>query len=133
MANQPRFEVFPEKRLAGAMNEAGEVVDVLTGQFCWHFKDANGHITFTGGESFTRREDAHRSIRGVVNDVLGVWGITNVHPDSLIPSRLSIVDLDENGKPTLRDNPHLDPEYAKKLKAQLPDDTKRELLEGEWD
>ncbi len=93
--NEPRFEVFPETQWVRVNGEEGGSGrrQVPTGEFCWHFKAANGRITFTGGESFGDRRGAHQSISGVVGDVLGVWGITNAHPTSLIPSRLRIVDL----------------------------------------
>jgi uncharacterized protein YegP (UPF0339 family) len=86
--NRPHFEVFPEM-IRGSDHCQGEP----TGQFCWHFKDANGRITFTGGEAFTRREDAHRSIEGVRRDV-GVCGVC-VKSSATRPP---IIDLDENGK-----------------------------------
>ena len=72
-----------------------------TGEFCWHFRDANARITFTGGESFTRREDAHRAIEGVRRDV-GVCGVCRQGGVNRPP----IVDLDENGNViTSRESP----------------------------
>jgi hypothetical protein len=106
MSNQPHFEVFPETRDV-PYNDHGKVAYTHepTGQFVWHFKDANGRITFTGGESFTRREDAHRSIRGVVFDVAVLFpGVSKLRfrDGLLIDSsgqrrKPPIVDLDENG------------------------------------
>jgi uncharacterized protein YegP (UPF0339 family) len=99
--DEPRFEVFPEK--VGFSAHPTRYSDDLTGQFTWHFKDANAHITFTGGESFTRREDAHRSIRDVAADVLiNVFGEPPVVAAARIVLRehrglLPIIDLDENG------------------------------------
>jgi hypothetical protein len=97
----PRFEVFPE--VEDALLGDDPVYDkVPTGQFCWHFKDANGHITFTAGESFTRREDAHRSIRGTCADVLvAVLGNLPQVASARVALRednagLPIIDLDEN-------------------------------------
>lgn len=102
--NKPRFEVFPE--MEDALLGDDPVYDkVPTGQFCWHFKDANARITFTGGESFTRREDAHRSIEGVVEDVLvHACGHGPRMAKARVFSRayrgvLAIIDLDENDRP----------------------------------
>lgn len=55
MANEPRFEVYPQ---------SGPGIDgpELTGDFGWRFRAANGQITAIGGEGFTRREDAHRAV-----------------------------------------------------------------------
>ena len=96
--NEPRFEVFPEKYAA-----EGRWPPKPTGEFVWHFKDANGRITFTGGESFTRREDAHRSIRGSVLDSLrlsGLYGPAVNFNEEYIAKALPIVDLDEDGEVT---------------------------------
>lgn len=79
-----RFEVF---RSAGNP----------TGRFAWHFKDANGHITFTGGESFARRDEAHRSICDVVADVLTQVMVPATERGTIDKDDLTIVDLDENG------------------------------------
>lgn len=65
-----------------------------TGQFAWHFKDANGRITFTGGEAFTRREDAHRAIRGVCLDVRR----QTLQGEAHVLRGPTIVDLDEDGE-----------------------------------
>jgi hypothetical protein len=89
--NEPRFEVFPEM-----YDEPDEEARCEpTGEFVWHFQDANGRITFTGGESFTRREDAHRSIEGAAIDVAHMIsaGVTDGH---IRKFGLIIVDLDEN-------------------------------------
>lgn len=101
MSNQPRFEVFPEAREVARRIDATSATSTTapTGQFVWHFKDANGKITFTGGEPFTRREDAHRSIIGTAYDYAKLLGL-KLDPDqrkSLVDF-LSIIDLDENGK-----------------------------------
>lgn len=102
MSSEPRFEVFPEKRTELGL-VASEDRAVLTGQFVWHFKDADARITFNGAESFARREDANRSIRGAVVDVLGVVFRGELRDDAA--ERLAgmdetppIVDLDANGK-----------------------------------
>lgn len=98
MSNQPRFEVFPERHkreLHGKVD--GIPPGPLTGQYGWHLKDANGRITFTGGESFTRREDAHRAVRDSVADVLHMTRWTTAATESVILSRITIVDLDQNG------------------------------------
>lgn len=60
MANDPRFETYSQHDAKGEK----------TGDYGWRFRDSNGHVTFIGGEGFTRREDAHRSIEGVVADVV---------------------------------------------------------------
>lgn len=99
MSNQPHFEVFPE------ISRTPPSMGAQTGQFCWHFKDANGRITFTGGEAFTRREDAHRSIEGVVFDVAVLLpGVSKLRMRDgvLIDSsgnrrEVPIDDLDESG------------------------------------
>jgi hypothetical protein len=88
--NEPRYEVFPERHRWVEDNVERER---LTGQFVWHFKDANGRIPFTGGEPFTRREDAHRSIEGAVYDVVRLV-IRPAHGLDLV---IPIIDLDENG------------------------------------
>jgi hypothetical protein len=93
--NEPRFEVFPEK-VPAARADIGDGTR-LTGEFVWHFKDANGRITFTGGESFTRREDAHRSIVGGVHDVDLILQGAEYADHNLEAHDLPIVDLDENG------------------------------------
>lgn len=102
--NEPHFEVFPERHKREAHGKIdGVPPGPLTGAFVWHFKDANAHITFTGGESFTRREDAHRSIRGVFADVVALagyhYGVTGklLAEAALEKGALPIVDLDENG------------------------------------
>jgi hypothetical protein len=89
--NEPHFEVLPERRWHPDGN-----TDELTGEFVWHFQDANGDFTFVGGESFTRREDAHRSIEGAAIDVAHMIsaGVTDNH---IREFGLVILDLDENG------------------------------------
>ena len=83
--NEPRYEVFPEE------NHERD----LPGEFVWHFRDGNGKLTHNGGESFTRREDAHRSIRGVGADVALQMGFNREQAEALA-SELTVVDLDEN-------------------------------------
>lgn len=56
MSGQPQFEVFPEKQSFGAKEE------LKPEQFRWRFRAANGQISATAGEGFTRREDAHRAV-----------------------------------------------------------------------
>jgi hypothetical protein len=92
--NEPRYEVFPE-RVPATRADVGDGTRP-TGQFCWHFKDANGKITHVGGESFSRRGDAHRSIRGVVADDCSLALKFHV-PVHSISIDHAIVDLDENG------------------------------------
>lgn len=96
--NEPRFEVFPETTAKIDPIHGPEDVKP-TGNFVWHFKDANGHITLTGGEAFSRREDAHRSIRGACEDVAVVLGARRGEK-ALAGARDSvpIIDLDENGE-----------------------------------
>jgi hypothetical protein len=91
-----RFEVFPLAHPAFPQNE-----DVIPPgvAFFWHFKDANGHITFTGGESFTRREDAHRSIYGAITDTVSLVFGSRVSVDFHAADLAAlVVDLDENDK-----------------------------------
>lgn len=67
--NEPRFEVFPQHE---AMAPEEEGPGEPTGEYGWRFRAANGQITATSGEGFTRREDAHRAvsdfIRAVIDD-----------------------------------------------------------------
>lgn len=63
MANDPRFEVYPRRRQVAPFQYEPD-------GYGWRFRDANGQITFIGGEGFTRREDAKRALRGAVLDVL---------------------------------------------------------------
>lgn len=60
-------------------------------EFGWRFRDANGRITFIGGEGFTRRRDAHRALRGAIVDVLSVVDFEAALPEATIP----ITDVDE--------------------------------------
>ena len=96
MSNQAHFEVFQETREARRLPPQVPARREPTGQYRWRFKAANGQITATSGEGFTRREDAHRSIEGLANDLCQLIGITA----SFLEERLAphIVDLDENGK-----------------------------------
>jgi hypothetical protein len=101
--NQPRFEVFPEKVARPRFSEndpayRDDEVGALTGQFVWHFKDANGKLTHIGGQPFTRREDAHRAICGVVADALSLAMGFEIPTENVNPERIPIVDLDEDGK-----------------------------------
>lgn len=103
--NEPHFEVFPEVRdpRFTSVQEAQERADQpleLTGEYVWHFQDANGRITHIGGEPFTRREDAHRSIIGTGADWLAIlFGVDNSTALAIIAAhiKIPIVDLDENG------------------------------------
>lgn len=95
--NAPHFEVFPQKRQK-FMAEPGDLE--LTGRFSWHYRDRNGKLTHAGGQGFSRREDAHRSIIGVSYDygrlVLGV--ALSPEQRSALVAALPIIDLDEHGK-----------------------------------
>jgi hypothetical protein len=94
--NEPRFEVFPETKKY-EITDGGLTGDELTGEFIWHFRAANGELRFTGGESFTRRRDAHRAVKGAMYAVLHLFlgdGIGITVSDRRIP----VVDLDENGE-----------------------------------
>jgi uncharacterized protein YegP (UPF0339 family) len=101
--NDPHFAVFPEFRegFEGGVTMPGGVkvtgVKVPTGKFVWHFQDSNGRITHIGGESFTRREDAHRSIKNVAMDYFALSG-GSISSKTALES-LPIVDLDEKGQP----------------------------------
>lgn len=95
--NEPHFEVFPEKKQA-VLDEAGRE-PYLTGQFVWHFKDADGDITHTGSKPFTRREDAHRSIEDVAMAycrLISRFG-SSVATKAVL-DQLPIVDLDADGE-----------------------------------
>src|SRR3954469_6288020 len=100
--NDPRFEVFPFKRhVEGTWSTdpiRGRIelpaYDELTGEFGWRFRDANGRITLTGGEGFTRRENAHRALEGACLDLLAATGVISAG-EGYDLSSLPIVDLDE--------------------------------------
>jgi uncharacterized protein YegP (UPF0339 family) len=74
--NTPRFETFPRE----------------DGDYGWHFRDANGRITVTAGEGFTRREDAHRAITSHVEDIVRA---TVPHADAMTVKPPPVVDVDE--------------------------------------
>jgi uncharacterized protein YegP (UPF0339 family) len=59
MSNQARFEVYPQM---GDFPGNPHRDCVPTGEYGWRFRAANGQITATGGEGFTREEDAERAI-----------------------------------------------------------------------
>jgi hypothetical protein len=86
--NEPRFEVFPAETTTPPPGEEPRPA------IFWRFRDANGRITFIGGESFNRREDAHRALTGAAYDVVRIL----VRPAHGIDLVLPIVDLDENDK-----------------------------------
>lgn len=70
MANDPRFEVYPQTRRTGEVESGGAFVGTeATGEFGWRFRAANGRISAIGGEGFTRREDADRAVRHFLTDV----------------------------------------------------------------
>jgi hypothetical protein len=96
--NTPKFVVFPEKVSGHASTYLGEPEqrERLTGQFVWHYQDGNGRLTHDGGEAFTRREDAHRSIKGVAYDYAILFGHTPAAA-KVLAEKVTIVDLDENG------------------------------------
>lgn len=60
MSGQAQFEVFP------FMGDADP--NRPTGEFGWRFQAADGKINATGGEGFTRREDAHRAVNDFMYD-----------------------------------------------------------------
>lgn len=102
--NDPRFEVFPvmqTRRGTYVEHPTKGRIDVAdaqepSGEFGWRFRDANGRITFIGGEGFTRREDAHRAVKGAVEDVLTLAyaPLTLAHTSDVL-ERLQIVDVEE--------------------------------------
>lgn len=65
------FEVYPEMRTVPAPDEPGGYTtrEEPTGEYGWRYRSANGQITATGGEGFTREEDAERAIRYFSADV----------------------------------------------------------------
>lgn len=94
--NDPRFEVFPQSDPNRGSTDAG-----MDREFYWRFRDANGRITFIGGEGFTRREDAHRAVRGACADVIGLYlgadveTIRRTFDAHGSPDKPPIVDVDE--------------------------------------
>jgi hypothetical protein len=110
MSKQARFEVLPEKR-AEVDTSLPLSYPGLTGLYRWHFRDADGRITFTGGGAFTRREDAHRSIRRAAANVARLLGVAvSTSPPSPV---LPIVDLNENGHVIAPAGAALDDELAR--------------------
>jgi hypothetical protein len=95
MANDPRFEVYPQKqRFFGGKIEHPKhgIVEAEdrtspTGEFGWRFRAANGQITAIGGEGFTRRQDAERAVKHFLADVGANYEDTYVTPP--------IIDVDE--------------------------------------
>jgi uncharacterized protein YegP (UPF0339 family) len=83
--NDPRFVVFPERTPTITAAVPGMPTTRVTGRFVWHLQAADGKIVATGGEAFTRREDARRSIE-TVGDILDAT------------AAVPIVDLDADGK-----------------------------------
>jgi hypothetical protein len=90
--NAPRFEVYPRREdvtRPGEHEPIGGSVD-----FGWRFRDANGRITFIGGEGFTRREDAKRAVKGALHDVAALLGVS----EGDLPVKMGdipIVDVDD--------------------------------------
>lgn len=72
---------------------AGWLKEEPTGEFGWRFRAANGQISAVGGESFTRRGDAHRAvgdlIRAIIDDPRDFPSADKPFPP--------LVDLDEQG------------------------------------
>lgn len=96
MANHARFETRPTMKTIGDTPESERRVP--TGEFYWHHRDANGRITFTGGENFTTRHDAHRAIAGAVEDaIMAAFAGDMTAQVSVKPEALPILDFDENG------------------------------------
>lgn len=61
------FEVYPQKR---DPKEGEPAERQPTGEYGWRYRDANGQITATSGEGFTREEDAERAVRDFSGDVV---------------------------------------------------------------
>lgn len=80
MANDPRFEVFPE-RTRSADPEHPEPGGVIG--FGWRFRAGNGQISAASGEGFTRREDAHRAVVAFAADVgaVAIFGLPDMVED----------------------------------------------------
>lgn len=57
MANDPRFEVFPQ-RDEGRLHDPGSA-DI---QWRWHFRAENGRLVAASGEGFDSLQNATRSI-----------------------------------------------------------------------
>lgn len=106
MSGAPHFEVYPEAKTVRTDPFSAAYIPKWTGFYCWHFRDANDRITFVGGKSFTRREDAHHEIEGVVFDMAVLFpGVSKLRfrDGVLIDSsgqrrEPPIVDLDEDGE-----------------------------------
>lgn len=91
MANDPRFECWPESDDDRSSTDSG-----FDEQFFWHFRDANGRLTFTGGESFDSRANAHRAIRGAAQSVVElVLGGDQTDLVEASIGDLEILDLDQ--------------------------------------
>lgn len=85
---------------AGVLSRAAthEETQGPTGRFVWHFKDAAGDITFSGGKTFSRRRDAHYSIIDVVRGNLALCKVRIADEAQVLTVVLPIVDLDERGE-----------------------------------
>lgn len=66
MSNQARFEVYPQ---LGDFPGDPNRDCAPTGEYGWRFRASNGQITATGGEGFTREEDAERAVRDFCRDM----------------------------------------------------------------
>lgn len=73
MANDPHFEVYPQRHPPEEDRDPHDPYadpnGEPTGEFGWRFRAANGQITAVAGEGFTRREDAHRAVFDFVEEL----------------------------------------------------------------
>lgn len=103
MANDPRFEVFPEHQIVrggeaehprkGIVQTPARVEP--TGEFAWRFRAGDGKISATGGEGFTRRADAHRAVNDFCAAMEGlIFESQDGSPPTIAPV-ISIIDVDE--------------------------------------
>jgi uncharacterized protein YegP (UPF0339 family) len=72
VANDPHFEVYPQRRLNSP---------VKTGEWGWRFQGRNGRLQAVGGEGFVTQANAMRAIEDFKAEFLGSLGIGSV-PES---------------------------------------------------
>ena len=88
--------VFRERGVAGSsLAQIAAEAGVTRGAVYWHFRDANGRITFNGGEDFEDRHGAHRAIFGASFDVLRMMLGQQV---GLSPAGILVRDFLDDGR-----------------------------------
>jgi hypothetical protein len=63
------FEVYPQKTNVEMDPDKADRFEP-TGEYGWRYRDANGQITATSGEGYSREEDAERAVRDFSGDVV---------------------------------------------------------------